>query len=477
MNHYYHLPGGEIYDVEADDSQPYNVYIGLQDHETWKGPSNSWSGSIGPEDWVITGEADGMYTKIDRENNRWLYYTGQFGLHNRVDQLLGSRKYIVPKAKEGEDRIRNTWTTPLEISPFNAAILYTGGQYLMRSLNRGESWERISPDLTTNDPQKINGKGHMQYCTIAAINESPLEAGVIWVGTDDGRVHLTRNHGAAWEEMTHRLHDADTPVELYVTRVVASAFEAGTAYVCKSGFRNDLFKPFIYKTTDFGATWHTIITGLPDAPVSALCEDPSNPLVLYAGTDAGVYLSLNGGTSWVPFKANMPPVPVTDLMVHPRERDLIVGTYGRGCWITDVAPIGELADSILSKRFHLFGIMPKPQFNYSQRSGWGNYEMTGDNHLRPRNEPNGLEYYYHIGKLDVRDEVSIRVTDMDDKVLMEQKVDREPGLHRAYIRTERLAPGQYRVTLMAGKSRMTRTATILGSPAWPVGFFSPNSAF
>ena len=477
MNHYYHIPGGEVYDVEADDSQPYNVYLGLQDHETWKGPSNNWSGAIGPENWVITGEADGMYTKIDRENNRWLYYTGQFGLHNRVDQLQGTRQYIIPKAEKGEDKVRFTWTTPLEISPFNNSVIYTGGQHLHRSMNRGDTWEKISPDLTTNDPEKINGKGHMQYCAISAINESPLEAGVIWVGTDDGRVQLTRNHGATWEDLTNRLHGKDIPAELYVTRAVASAFNAGTAYITKSGFRNDLFEPFIYKTTDYGASWTSITDGLPDSPVSALCEDPSNPQVLYAGTDAGVYLSLDGGDSWMPFKGNMPPAPVTDLMVHPREKDLIVGTYGRGCWITDVAPMAEIADSILTKRFHLFNILPKPQFNYSPRSRWGNYEMTGDNHLRPRNEPNGLEYYYYLGQLDDREEVAIQVTNWDGQIVFEQKANREPGLHRAYIRTERMVPGKYRVSLLVGKSRMTRTATVLESPVWPIGFISPNSAF
>lgn len=475
MNHFYNLPTGEIYDVEIDNSTPYNIYIGLQDHETWKGPSNSWSGSVGIEEWVITGEADGMYTKVDPENNRWLYYTGQFGLHHRVDQLTGTRVDISPKAPKGEPPYRNTWTTPLELSPKNPGIIYTGGQYLLRSFDRGNTWEEISPDLSTNDPAKINGKGHMQFCTISAISESPVKSGVIWVGTDDGRVHLTKNYGVAWEEQTDALYNVGAPKNMYVSRIVASAFNAGTAYVTKTGFREDVFKPFVYKTTDFGKTWEAITTGLPDAPVSTICEDPSNPQVLYLGCDKGVYVSFTGGKSWISFRLNMPPVPVTDLTVHPREKDLVVGTYGRGLWVTDVAPFREMTDSILNQQFYLFDIEPKPQFNYSQRSEWGNYNMMGDNHLRTENEPNGLEVYYYLKTVEDRDQVLLRITDQNDKTT-DVKVSKEPGLHHQYLRTERMQPGHYRISLLVGKNRVTKPAEVTTSPLWPVGYITPGSA-
>ncbi len=475
MNHYYQLPTGEIYDVEVDQSSPYNIYIGLQDHETWKGPSNSWSGSVGIEDWVITGEADGMYTRVDPENNRWLYYTGQFGLHHWVDQLNGTRVDISPKAPKGMPPYRNTWTTPLEISPKNPGILYTGGQNLLRSLDRGNTWEEISPDLTTNDPAKINGKGHMQFCTISAISESPVKSGVIWVGTDDGRVHLTKDYGVTWEEFTDALFIAGAPKNMYVSRLVASAYQAGTAYLTKTGFRDDVFKPFVYKTTDFGKSWEPITTGLPDAPVSAICEDPSNPQVLYLGCDRGVFVSFNGGKSWISLKLNMPPAPVTDLTVHPREKDLVVGTYGRGLWIADVAPFSEIADSILEKPFHLFDIESKPQFNYSERSDWGNYHMTGDNHLRTQNETNGLEVYYYLKNVEERDEVYLRITDLKDKTT-DVKVPKEPGLHRQFLPTYRMKPGHYRISLLVGKNRVTKPAEVLESPVWPVGVVSPGVA-
>jgi photosystem II stability/assembly factor-like uncharacterized protein len=475
MNHYYHLPTGEIYDVEVDQSVPYNIYIGLQDHETWKGPVNGWPGSVGIEDWVVTGEADGMYTKVDPENNRWLYYTGQFGLHHRVDQLTGTRVDIAPRAPEGEAPYRYTWTTPLELCPKNPGIIYTGAQYLLRSLDRGNTWARISPDLTTNDPAKINGKGHMQYCTISTISESPVQSGTIWVGTDDGRVHVTTTDGAGWEEVTGALFSAGAPVDLYVSRVVASAFEAGTAYVTKTGFRNDIFKPFVYKTRDFGKTWTDIGHGLPDSPVSVICEDPGNRQVLYLGCDQGVYVSFDGGGTWVSFRLNMPPVPVTDLAVHPREKDLVVGTYGRGLWITDVSALRELNDSILSERFHLFDIQAKPQFNYSERAEWGNYTMTGDNHLRTPNERNGLEVFYHLGEVSDRDQVYLRVTDSYGP-FTDHEVSRKPGLHVEYLDTEKLLPGRYQVSLLVGKSRVTKFAEITERPVWAVGNITSGTA-
>jgi len=474
MNHYYHFPTGEIYDVEMDQSQPYNIYLGLQDHETWKGPSNSWAGSVGIEEWVVTGEADGMYTKVDPENNRWLYYTSQFGLHNRVDQLLGERVSIAPQAPKGEPPYRNTWTTPLEISPFNSATIYTGGQFLLRSVNRGETWEKISPDLTTNDPKKINGKGHMQYCTISTISESPKQQGLIWVGTDDGRVHMTQNAGVTWTEFTANLEALGAPRLMYVSRVVASMHDAGTAYVSKTGFRDDNFKPFVFKTTDFGKTWKPITQGLPDQPVNVVAEDPGNRNVLYLGCDKGVYLSMNGGESWMPFGGNIPPAPVTDLAIHPREQDLVVGTYGRGAWVTDITPLSELNDSILNERFYLFDIQSKPQFNYSERSRWGNYELTGDNDIRTPNEPNGLEVYYYVKAKEEQTEASIQVLDINDKVVGTSRATAEPGLHKVFVRTERIKPGTYKVKLIYAKSSMTKLGTVLESPKWPIGHITPG---
>ncbi|MDX1315195.1 MAG: glycosyl hydrolase, partial [Eudoraea sp.] len=239
MMHHHHLPLGEIYMVEVDRHEPYNIYIGLQDHEVWKGPSNSWSGQIGIEDWVIVGMWDGMYCKVDPVDNRWLYFTSQFGAHHRVDQSTGERVAITPKPPKGGERYRYTWNTPIVLSPHNSKVLYTGGQMLLRSSDQGESWEEISPDLTKNDKVKIAGTGHVMYCTIVSIDESPKEPGLIWVGTDDGKIHMTRNGGEKWTEFTGELEKIGMPHERWTARVAASKHKAGRVYIAKNGYRND----------------------------------------------------------------------------------------------------------------------------------------------------------------------------------------------------------------------------------------------
>ena len=468
MHHYYHIPAGEVYHVEVDDAKPYNIYIGLQDHETWKSPVNNWNGSIGLEDWVITGMWDGMYTQVDHENNRWLYFTTQFGKHHREDQLTGTRWSISPIPPDGSPRYRFTWTTPIIISPHNSATLYAGAQYLLRSPDRGETWEEISPDLTNNDPEKIAGKGHMMHCTITSISESSIKPGIIWVGTDDGHIHMTTNHGASWTELNDVLALVGAPSETWVSRVLASKHSEGRAYVSKSGYREDIFKPFVYKTEDFGKTWTVMTDGLPEAPVSIIFEDQSNEDLLYAGTDVGVYVSFNRGDNWISLQQNMPIVPVRDLLIHPREKDLVVGTYGRGAWIMDVSLFSEISSDMLNKEIHLFDIQNKPQKNYSDRRGWGNQQMMGDNHLRTPNEPNGFEIYYYL-KNDSKEEINLIISDYTGKELVTRKVNATKGLHKLFIDTSRLKPDPYQITMKTGNQTITKTARVLESPTWPVG--------
>ncbi|MCK5056853.1 MAG: hypothetical protein KAT34_09375 [Candidatus Aminicenantes bacterium] len=466
--HLYNIPLGEIYDVEVDNEEPYNIYAGLQDHETWKGPSNGWSGSVGVEDWVISGMWDGMYTVVNPENNRWLYFTTQFGKHHRVDQLMGERTEIEPKAPEGKPPYRYTWKTPIVLSPHNGDIVYTGGQMLLRSLDRGDNWEELSPDLTYNDPVKIAGKGHIMFCTITTISESPKKAGVIWVGTDGGRVHLTKDHGAHWQELTKGITGVGGPVNTWVSRVLASNHDAGTAYVTKSGYREDVFKPFIYRTKDFGQSWEDISGNLPGAPISVVFEDNLNPDLLFVGNDKGVYFTLNSGSRWIPLKNNMPPVPVRDLLIHPREKDLVVGTYGRGVWVTNIAPLQELSDEILQKDFYLFDIVAKPVNNRSQRARWGNYHMTGDAHIRTPNETPGLTIFYYLKK-KMADTFTLIVTDLEGKEIARPKINREPGIHRITWNSPERKPGTFRFILKARKKQVSKKGTLKPRLIWPVG--------
>ena len=339
MMHYHHLPLGEIYMVEVDKQVPYNIYIGLQDHEVWKGPSNSWSGQIGDEDWVIVGMWDGMYCKVDPEDNRWLYFTSQFGAHHRVDQSIGERVSISPVPPEGGERYRYTWNTPLVLSPHDSKVLYTGGQMLLESVDRGDTWKEISPDLRYNDKVKIAGTGHVMYCTIVSIDESPKEPGLIWVGTDDGRIHMTSDAGKNWKEFTDDLEKIGMPMRDGLPGLLHQNMRTGRAYVAKNGYRNDDMKPYLYTSNNYGKDWADISSNLPDYAINVIFEDHKNPDLLFVGNDIGVFYTLDRGNSWEQLKANIPPVVVRDLLVHPREGDLVVGTYGRAAWVGDITPL------------------------------------------------------------------------------------------------------------------------------------------
>jgi len=468
MQHHSNIPIGEIYRVEYDDAYPYNIYIGIQDHDGWKAPSNDWSGRIGPEDWSITGMWDGMYTTIDHQDNRWAYISTQFGGHRRVDQKLGKRYDIEPVAPEGEPPYRFAWTPPIVLSPHNQKIVYTGAQYLLRSLDQGRNWEKLSPDLTTNNAEKIAGKGHIMYCTITSISESPLKAGVIWVGTDDGKVHLTKDFGKEWIELTEKLQTLGAKKDYRISRVVASKHCEGTAYACMSGFKYDDFKPMIFRTIDFGKTWTSINTGISNAPVNVITEDPKNPYLLYAGNDEGVFISFNQGETWESFRLNMPVVPVKDIKIQPSENDIIVGSYGRGAFLCDISLLQQINDTIYENKTLLFDIKSKPQRNYSEMAYWGNYEFWGDNSLYTANEPNGLEIYTWQQK-EPKEIPLIEIINSEDALVDTLYLDQKAGLQKNIWPTDEAIPGIYRIRLVNGKFIQEKKTMVKPSPQWSVG--------
>jgi hypothetical protein len=396
-------------------------------------------------------------------DSRWLYTTQQFGDHHRVDQRLRARTRIAPARAKGEPPLRFNWVAPIRLSPHNPQIVYAGAQVLFRSLDRGDHWQEISPDLTTDDQAKIALNGpSIRFCTITTLSESPLVPGVIWVGTDDGKVQLTRNHGATWTDLTARLAAAGAPADAWVTRVVASASQPGVAYVSKSRHRQDDFRPFLLRTADFGETWQTITTGLPPRPVNVVVEDPGKPALLFAGTDAGLYVSIDTGARWVHLKGNMPAVPVHDLVVHPREGDLVAGTYGRGLWQADIAWLREIDDAVLAADAHFFAIEPKARRN---EGAWGAYELYGDRHLATPNEPNGLVLTYHV-RAKALAKARIRVTDAGGREVRVLEGPAEAGLNRVVwdLRDEKQQPvphGRYTATLEVAGRTLTQPAVVL----------------
>jgi photosystem II stability/assembly factor-like uncharacterized protein len=419
---------GEVYAIGVDMDDPYNVYGGLQDHDSWKGPSNSPTGRITLEHWVTVGPGDGMYNVVDPTDSRWVYNTRELNQMGRLDQKTGVRTNVAPTRPAGQPRLRYNWIAPIALSPHNPKIVYAGAQVLFRSLNQGTAWEEISPDLTTNDPQKIGR--NVPYCTITSISESPLKPGVIWVGTDDGKVQLTRNHGGAWTDVTAALTAAGAPADRWVSRVFASPHDPATAFVAKNGFRNDDFRPFLYKTTDAGTTWTAIQGNLPDAPINVVVQDRRNKDLLFAGNDTGVFVSIDGGGAWTRIKANLPTVAVHDLTIHPRENDLVLGTYGRAIWTGDITPLQELSTAALDAGAHLFDVEPRARYGFGLQGM--NYHLFGDKYIEVPNEPEALTINYYV-KADAATGARITVKDPAGKVLRELEGPAKRGLNRALV--------------------------------------------
>jgi len=362
-----HMALAEVYQVGFDMRDPYYVYCGLQDNGVWGGPSNSLdSGGIINEHWNSVGGGDGFYCEVDPTDHNIVYGNSQMNGLYRYHLELDRSKDIKPIAALDEPPYRFNWNSPVLISPHDHRTIYTGGNYLFKSEDQGYSWEIVSPDLSTNDPSKLRDSGGLitpdntgaeVHCTIYTIAESPLEKGVIWCGTDDGNVQITRNGGENWKNVVENI--PDLPPHTWCTRIEASHFDAGTAYAAFDGHRSDDYAAYLYKTTDFGETWASIKGNLPFGWIHVVREDLRNKSLLFVGMEFGIYASLDGGETWFSLNNNLPTVAVRDIAVHPRENDLIIGTHGRGIWIMDdIRPLQEMTEEVLNKPYYVFSIRP-----------------------------------------------------------------------------------------------------------------------
>ncbi|MEE3372183.1 MAG: hypothetical protein VX346_22805 [Planctomycetota bacterium] len=338
--HLNNLPIGEFYDVTYDMATPYNIYGGTQDNAALFGPSNHVPQDGTRDPWTQVyldrwGGGDSYHTPVDPTDANTIYYTHQFGDLRRKDMQTGKSKRIRPSAVKGEPPLRFNWMTPFFISHYDPATLYVGANALFKSTNRGDDWTRISEDLTTNPgPER---SGNVPFGTITSVSESHLSRGLLYVGTDDGNVHVTRDGGDTWNRIKNQLPDR------WVSRVVASRHHEATVYVALTGYRQDDFSTYLYKSSDYGVSWSSIIANLPAESVNVIQEDPLIAGLLYVGTDLGVYVSINGGTAWQSLCNHLPTTPVHDLVVHPRARELIIGTHGRSIYVLDVSAIQDSA--------------------------------------------------------------------------------------------------------------------------------------
>lgn len=335
------IPVVQFFNIAADLGDPIKIYGSIQDHGSYKAVLDLSQGKdkITPPQFERAPGWEGSIHQIDPTNPDLVYAASFYGSLSRTDMKTGQAKNIMPKAAKGEPSLRGQWLAPHFISPHNTKTLYMGFQYMFKSTDRGDTWTKISPDLTYNDP---NMSGDIPYQTIFSAVESPIKPGMLFVGTDDGRVHVTKDDGKNWKEIVKGL-----PYGKWVSELVASKYDADVVYMSQNGKRDDDFTPYLWKSTDCGDTWNSIVNNLPTGPVNVIKEDPINPNILYVGNDFGVYVSFNGGNKWHSLQANLPTTYVHDLVIHPRENIMIIGTHGRGAWAMDIALLQNLNEESL----------------------------------------------------------------------------------------------------------------------------------
>jgi photosystem II stability/assembly factor-like uncharacterized protein len=390
------LPLGQFYHINVDMETPYNVYGGLQDNGSWRGPAYAyhWGGIVNAE-WQNVGWGDGFDVVPDRSNPRYCYSMWQGGNLNRVDMLTGDAAYIRPAHPE-KVKLRFNWNAGIAHDPFSPTTIYYGSQFLHKSTNRGDSWQIISPDLTTNDTskQKQLESGGLTYdvttaenhCTIIAIAPSPVQQGVLWVGTDDGNLQLTTDGGASWTNVVKNVKGV--PESTWIPQIHPSSYHAAEAFVVFDNHRRNDWTPYVYRTTNFGKTWERLVDEKQVWGFAlSFVQDPVEPRLMFLGSEFGLYVSIDGGKVWTKWKYNYPTVSTMDMVIHPKEHDLVIGTFGRAVYVLDdLRPLREIARhgaSLLNKPLHLFPIPDATLAWYQSRAGGmffpGDAEFAGQN--------------------------------------------------------------------------------------------------
>lgn len=432
----------QYYHITYDMRQPYYVYGGLQDNGNWVGPSATlFREGIRKDDWFTVSGGDGFFVVPDISSPNIVYSDSQGGNISVTDTNSGNTRSIHPYPKEvGSSgnaiagyKYRFNWNPPIVASPHDPKTVYFGGNVLLKTTNYGQSWQEISPDLTTNDKNKQQSSGGPVvvdntaaefHCTILTIAESPVKPGVIWVGTDDGNVQVTRDAGKTWTNVVANIKGL--PPNSWVPNIDASHFDAGTAYVAFDRHQDNDFGPWAFKTTDFGQTWSSIKSDLPEKGyVHVVREDPKVKTLLYCGTELGVFASWDGGGHWVSIRNNIPAVAVRDIAVHPRDNDLILATHGRGVYILDSATaLQELAAAEKNDMF-LFDVRQATRYQM-----WGKDSNLGQKTFAAQNPPSGALIDYYL-KADVNGPIVITVADKNGKIIRTIRSDaNKAGVNR-----------------------------------------------
>ena len=489
---YHNQPTSQFYRVTTDNAFPYRIYVAQQDNSTIRIPHRTDGYAITEDDWESTAGGESAHIAVDPKDNDIVYGGSYDGFLTRVNHKTGTVRAInvwpdnpMGHGAEGM-KYRFQWNFPIIFSKHNPNRLYTFSQHVHVTENEGQSWEIVSPDLTRNDPEKLKSSGGPitqdntsveYYCTIFAAQESPLKEGLLWVGSDDGLIHVTKDGGKTWDNVTPK----GMPEWMMINSIEPSVFDEGTCYVAGTKYKTGDFAPYLYKTTDYGKTWKKITNGINGEHFTrVLREDPKRKGLLYAGTETGMYISFNDGKDWKPFQLNLPIVPITDLTI--KDNNLIVATQGRSLWmIDDLTVIHQLYDADLSKT-----VLFQPKDTYRMRGGGRSGSLTsGANH------PNGVITYFNLKDYKEDDEVSLTYFDTkgdtiktfstkDKKNILKVEnganqfvwdmtydgAERLPGmiLWWASLEGPRAIPGEYKVSLNVNGDEQSQQFTILADP-------------
>jgi photosystem II stability/assembly factor-like uncharacterized protein len=484
------LPISQFYHVSVDDANPYHVFGGLQDNSVWIGDS-AYPGGITNSRWENLYGGDGFWAFPDPADPAYVYVEAQGGEISRVNRFNLSSRNIKPQPNYGEGKLRFNWNTPIQVSPNEKGTIYIGAQFLFRSRDHGQTWERISPDLTTNDPEKqkqeesggvtVDNSYAETHTTIYSISESPKDGQVLWVGTDDGNLQLTRDGGKTWTNVVGNV--SDLPKASWVSWVEASRFDPATAYAAFDRHTFGDMDPHVFKTTDFGKTWTSIVPAGAGVRGYAhvIKEDTVSPNLLFLGTEFGLWISLDGGHQWAQYKGGeFPDVAVRDLAIQPRESDLVIATHGRGIWIVDdVSPLRELTPAVLSQEA---AFLPgrAAQQRLIANGGWaeGNATFIG------QNPADGATITYYQKKRHIFGKMKIEIFNSEGKLVDTVPANSRRGLSRVvwsmHIKAPqvppaataafeasqgpRVLPGTYTVKMTRGTDTFTTNLSMVLDP-------------
>lgn len=502
--HSTNLPLGQFYHISVDMEQPYNVFGGLQDNGSWRGPAYTWTrDGIINEFWDFLIGGDGFDAFGIPGDPRYCYAQSQGGALRRVDILTGENKSIRPVA-EGKERLRFNWNSALAQDPFDDNTIYFGSQFVHKSNNRGDKWEKISADLTTNDAEKqkqrqsggltIDVTGAENHCTILAIEPSPVQQNLLWAGTDDGNIHISTDGGENWENVAKQIKNM--PSKAWVSQITASNFNAGEVYVVINNYRQGDYSAYLFHTDDFGKSWEQIIDDQDVwGYVLSFVQDPEEARLLFAGTEYGLYVSFDGAETWNKWSVDYPTVSTYDMVIHPREHDLVIGTFGRSIWIIDdIRPLRKLAQEGIGMLDREIELINPPQAVMAQTKDLPGYYFRADAMYTGDNRSIGANITLYA-KSDMDEKLKLFVSNEDGDTLRKMEFDYKKGFNRVswnlrmdppvlpgviidrantgrgnmnrFRNGAKVLPGNYILTAVAGENISSTNIEVINDPRLP----------